>query len=176
MLRAPLPQPKLPLFRNHRYLLQGPDHERMNWNPTANKNKELSNDDTIQTVNGSKNTKECVHNFKPQLSRPRLSGIFDYPDLPLRPLFHKYQSVTFDICNFFPSNKTDLKKQCWCYYISSASKNDRISHVVSSLTDLPQHLGPKPLSKYFKWQILEMMLNDLRKSLYYWVHWYSYFW
>ena len=35
----------------------------------------------------------------------------------------------------------------------------------SSLTDLPQHLGPKPLSKYFKWQILEMMLNDLRKSL-----------
>lgn len=112
MLRVPLPQPKLPLFRNHRYLLQGPDHERMNWNPTANKNKELSNDDTIQTVNGSKNTKECVHNFKPQLSRPQLSGIFDYPDLPLRPFLHKYQSVTFDICNFFPSNKTDLKKQC----------------------------------------------------------------
>ena len=110
-------------------------------------------------------TPKNVYTVKPQLSRPRLSGIFDYPDLPLRPLLHKYQSVTFDICNFFPSNKTDLKKQCWCYYISSASKIDRISHVVSSLTDLPQHLGPKPLSKYFKWQILEMMLNDLRKSL-----------
>ena len=125
-------------------------------------------------------TPKNVYTVKPQLSRPRLSGIFDYPDLPLRPLLHKYQSVTFDICNFFPSNKTDLKKQCWHYYIGSASKNDRISHVqtllISSLTDLYQHLGPKPLSKYFKWQILEMMLNDLRKSLYYWVHWYSYFW
>ena len=57
-------------------------------------------------------TPKSVYTVKPQLSRPQLSGIFDYPDLLLRPLFHKYQSVTFDICNFFPSNKTDLKKQC----------------------------------------------------------------
>ena len=57
-------------------------------------------------------TPKNVYTVKPQLSRPRLSGIFDYPDLPLRPLLHKYQSVTFDICNLFPSNKTDLKKQC----------------------------------------------------------------
>lgn len=119
-------------------------------------------------------TPQNVYTVKPQLSRPRLSGIFDYPDLPLRPLLHKYQSVTFDICNFFPSNKTDLKKQLNVDAITLVQLQRMIELAMckhfSSLTDLPQHLGPKPLSKYFKWQILEMMLNDLRKSLYYWVH------
>ena len=55
-------------------------------------------------------TPKSVYTVKPQLSRTRLSGIFDYPDLPLRPLLHKYQSVTFDICSFLPIKQNRFKE------------------------------------------------------------------
>ena len=31
--------------------------------------------------------------------------------------------------NFFPSNKAEALKQCWCYSIKAALNNDRISNI-----------------------------------------------